>query len=85
MGEKIFRFFKKVFCRRSEFERKLALLEIEYKHLKEQCAENSKRLEALEKKTVSQLTVSDEDCLSYNQIINEWLNGEEKNNEQGAS
>ena len=75
MGEKIFKFLKKIFGRRAELERKVALLEIDNKLLKKQYEEIVARLD--EFKTVSQRTLANEEPLSYNQIVNEWLNGEE--------
>ena len=75
MGEKIFNFFKKIFGRRAELERKVALLEVDNKLLKKQYEEIITKLD--EFKTVSQRTLATEEPLSYNQIVNEWLNGEE--------
>ena len=37
------------------------------------------KVEELSKKTLSQLTLQNEEGASVNQIINEWLNGEEEN------
>ena len=36
------------------------------------------KVEALSKRTVSQLTLGDDESVSTRQIIDEWLNGEEE-------
>lgn len=128
MGEKIFNFFKKIFGRRAELERKVALLEVDNKLLKKQYGDMverlddlqkgiiwqikhkltevdavlqnqsselkkitdvvsavvknnekiTKQLEELQKKTISERTLTEDKSPSYNQIIDEWLNGEEE-------
>lgn len=73
MGEKIFHFFKRVFGRRAELERKVALLEINYELLKKQYEELNKTVEEL-KATAHTAPVEDEQP-SPQQILDEWLNG----------
>ena len=45
--------------------------------------EVEKKVEELSKRTISQRTLRDEDRASVNQIINEWLNGEDKEDKDG--
>lgn len=87
MGEKIFKFFKKIFGRRAELERKVALLEINYDLLKKQYEELNNTVEEVKKqheelnktveelKTVSHNTPAEDEQPSPQQILDEWLNG----------
>ena len=36
------------------------------------------KVDALSKRTISQLTLSDDESVSTSQIVDEWLNGEEE-------
>lgn len=76
---KIFNFFKKLFGRSAERDRKIALLEINYNLLKKQYEELIKIVTEL--KTISNRTQADTEPPSPQQILDEWLNGEEGGNE----
>lgn len=92
-GQKIYGFFKRLFGRRAELERKVALLEINYDLLKQQYKDLDESYKTLSEnyfklsedvknlKTVSARTMIEEEPPSSKQILNEWLNGEENDNE----
>lgn len=50
------------------------------KLLEERLLQAEKRIEELEKKTVSQRTLGKDPPPSASQILDEWLNGEEEDN-----
>lgn len=69
-----------IFKRIKQLEEKVGQLEKSNADLQAENKALSEKVEELSKKTISQTTTAEGAPVSYGQIINEWLNGEEGTN-----
>lgn len=69
-----------IFKRIKRLEEKVVQLEESNTALREENKALSGKVEELSKRTISQTTTAEDAPVSYSQIINEWLNGEEGTN-----